>query len=96
MDAMQIISEMDAHIRVCGGKNSDWYFGVAADAMTRLFNEHRVDPYSSWIFRIADDAGIARMVAAAYHKVGCDGVIDTEAGSALAVYAYQKTPKTVP
>jgi hypothetical protein len=96
MDAYQIISEIDSHIHTCGGKKPDWYMGVAADAMHILFKEHGVDPYSSWIFRIADNADIARMVVCAYHKAGYDGSVSIAGPKAVAVYAYLKTAKTVP
>lgn len=93
----QIVAEIDAHMRQCGGRASDWYVGIAANAEDALFSRHQVHRQrDSWIFRQAPSDAIARQVEKAYLDAGHDGGPGGGDASTTFVYAYFKTSTTNP
>ena len=77
---------------------SDFYVGITNDARRRLFDEHHVDKdHQWWIFSAADNEDIARQVEQHYLKSGMRGSFGGGKGdgSAIYVYSYVVTPKTV-
>lgn len=92
-----IINDINAYMQKCGGKASDWYVGIAADARARLFNDHCVNEKTdAWIYRQADTSTMARSVEDAYHKSGHDGGPGGGDNSTVFVYAYRKGSHTDP
>lgn len=95
--AQQIIAEINAYMKQCGGSNRDWYVGIAANARERLFNDHRVtEKGGSWIYRQATSTDVARSVEKAYLDAGCDGGPGGGDEDTDFVYAYLKTASTSP
>jgi hypothetical protein len=95
--AQQIIADINAHMKQCGGTKKDWYVGIAADARKRLFTDHQVDEKKdSWIIRAADSSAIARAVEKAYIDSGHDGGPGGGDSSTIHVYAYLKRSHTDP
>ena len=93
----QIIADIDAYMSQHGGKNPDWYVGIATDARRRLFDEHKVlEKGGAWIYRLAVTTDIARQVEKAYLAAGCDGGTGGGDEGTDYVYAYKKTPATEP
>ena len=57
----KITKDIIDHIENNGGKPSNWYIGIAADARTRLFSDHNVrEKGDAWIFREAANHETAR------------------------------------
>lgn len=94
-----IIKEFDAHMKKSGCRYySDFYVGITNDARRCLFDEHHVDKdHQWWIFSAADNEDIARQVEQHYLKSGMRGSFGGGKGdgSAIYVYSYVVTPKTV-
>lgn len=94
-----IIKEFDAHMKKSGCRYySDFYVGITNDARRRLFDEHHVDKdHQWWIFSAADNEDIARQVEQHYLKSGMRGSFGGGKGdgSAIYVYSYVVTPKTI-
>ena len=94
-----IIKEFDAHMKKSGCRYySDFYVGITNGARSRLFDEHHVDKdHQWWIFSAADNEDIARQVEQHYLKSGMRGSFGGGKGdgSAIYVYSYVVTPKTV-
>ena len=96
-NAQQIIADINAYMKQCGGYNADWYVGIAAKPTERLFNDHRVsEKDDQWIWRRADSHGVARAVEKAYIDAGCDGGPGGGDASTDCVYAYRKSGRTDP
>jgi len=95
--AQQIIADINAHMKQCGGTNASWYVGIASDANARLFNDHSVDKVKdSWIFRQATAHQVARTVEKAYLDAGHDGGPGGGDDDTTYVYAYLKSTRTDP
>lgn len=95
--ASQIINDINAHMRSCGGKASDWYVGIAADPRDTLFNRHGVTEQGGiWIYRQATSDSVARQVEKAYLDSGHDGGPGGGDASTVYVYAYLKSRGTAP
>lgn len=93
--AQQIINDINTYMKQQGGKNSDWYVGIATDARQRLFVDHSVSETSdSWIYRQATSSEVARSVEKAYLDAGCTGGPGGGDGGTDFVYAYRKTKTT--
>jgi len=56
----EIIEEINAHIKKCGGVYSSWYVGIAANAKERLL-AHKVDK-EAYIYRTASSSQDARQI----------------------------------
>lgn len=95
--AEQIISDINAYMKACGGNNSDWYVGIATDARQRLFDDHAVSEKDGcWIYRQATSSDVARSVEKAYLDAGCDGGPGGGDDGTDYVYAYKKARDTNP
>jgi hypothetical protein len=95
-DWQSVISEIDAHMGKSNIVNSGWYVGITSDIEERLFGAHQVPRKNHWfIYRRANNAAEARAIEAAYHKVGCKGCTGGGDHTAVYVYAYVITAKTV-
>lgn len=93
----KIIADIDAYMGHHGGRNADWYVGIAADPKDRLFNCHGVaEKGGAWIYRQADTSDIARDVEQAYVRSGHDGGQGGGDRSTVYVYAYLKDRGTNP
>lgn len=91
----QIIEELAAHVRSCGGSYSSWYVGVASKPRERLFNDHNVSEQNgSWIFRTCASSGDARMLEKHFLDKGMQGGGGGGDYSTTAVYAYKITSST--
>jgi hypothetical protein len=92
----QIVADLLAHMRLCGGLMRDWYVGIAADARDRLFSGHGVKQVTdSWIFRLAHSHLDARAVEEYFHKtIGTRGGPGGGDASTCSVYAYRIAPHT--
>jgi hypothetical protein len=98
MDKNQIILDISSYMRSWGGLARDWYVGIASDARTRLFIEHRVDENSGkWIYRIAESATEARDIEKHFlDEIGTDGGPGGGDWTAKQIYAYKKTALSKP
>jgi len=96
MQKQIVISEILAHIRLCGGGYPDWYVGIAAEPKDRLFNSHGVRQGDAWIHRECDSSAAAREVEAYFVKtLGAAGGPGGGDYSTTHVYAYKIAPHTV-
>lgn len=95
--ANQIVAEIEAHIRKCGGIFRQWYVGIATDARDRLFNDHRVrEKGDAWIFRPAGTHQMARHTEDHFvNRLGTCGGTGGGGGATRTVYAYKIAPHTV-
>lgn len=98
MEKNQIIQEILAYIKQSGGTPREWYVGIARDARSRLFSDHRViEQGGYWIYRPADNNSDARAIENFFlNQFGADG--GPGGGDILStlVYAYRKTALTNP
>jgi len=86
-----------AYIKERGGVYGNWYAGIASDARTRLFTDHKVsEEKGAWIYRTCSDDTAARNVEDDLLKLGCDGESGGGDSSTTQVYAYLKTNSTDP
>ena len=93
--AQQIVDDIVAHARKCGGTLSDWYAGIAGDPRDCLFNRHCVDEEKdAWIHREAANETSARSAETALHEAGFDGGPGGGDASTRFVYAYKKSSHT--
>ena len=91
----QIIADIDAHIRNCGGTYSAWYCGIASDPRQRLFTDHNVDEKNgAWIIRDCGTDTAARRVEEHFLKKGCKGGGGGGDRTTRYVYAYKITNTT--
>ena len=89
-DRNTIISEITAHVTKCGGRYSEWYAGIAADARQRLFSDHAVREGSdAWILRPCGSSGVAREIEKALFSLGMKGGPGGGDYSTDFVYAYK-------
>jgi hypothetical protein len=94
---VQIITDIDAYMKQRGGTNTSWYVGIAADARSRLFNDHRVsETEDTWIYRQAMSSTVARETERAYLDTGHDGGPGGGDDDTTYVYAYLKSRRTNP
>ena len=93
----EAIRQMTAHIHKQGGAYHDWYVGISANTLIRLFNEHKVATQSEWwVYCTVQDAVAARSLEDDLRSLGCDGGSDGGDTSTRQVYAYLKTERTKP
>ncbi|MDD2699835.1 MAG: hypothetical protein PHH36_01225 [Sideroxydans sp.] len=91
----QIIIDINAYMKKCGGTNAGWYVGIATDAKQRLFNDHNVlEKNDSWIYRHAESSDAARAVEKAYLDAGYSGGPGGGDDGTDYVYACRKTRTT--
>ena len=91
-----IISEIDAHMKLSGFTNPNWYVGITSDINERLFGSHNVPRKDHWyIFRRANSDTDARNIESAYHRAGCKGSGGGGEHTTVYVYAYVITTQTV-
>ena len=95
--ANQIVAEIEAHIKNCGGTFRQWYVGIATDARDRLFNDHRVrEKGDAWIFRPAGTHQMARKIEDHFvNRLGTRGGAGGGGNTTCSVYAYRIAPHTV-
>lgn len=96
--AREIVDDIETHVtdRTPNRRRSDWYAGIAADADTRLFNDHKVSKQNGkWICLKASSADVARVAEKALHKLGFDGGPGGGGGDTVFVYAYLKASYTI-
>lgn len=90
-----VASEIDAHIRKCGGPYSAWYVGIAAKPRNRLFVGHNVQQHGdAWIICDAGSEAGARAVEARFLRLGCKGGGGGGDHATQHVYAYKIRPHT--
>ena len=69
-----VISDINDHIKKCGGSYSNWYAGIATDPSDRLFNDHNVDKDNdAWVYRDCGTESAARAVEKHFLNLGCKG-----------------------
>jgi len=91
-----VLQEIKSHIQKRGRGYTAWYAGVASDARSRLFTDHRVDEtHGEWIFRTLNSDAEARIVEEALLSLGCKGASGGGDASSNKVYAYLITATTV-
>ncbi|MDH3975145.1 MAG: hypothetical protein OEV42_12765 [Deltaproteobacteria bacterium] len=90
-----IIVEIKQFMAQNGGRNFDWYCGIAADPGERLFNDHNVDEQKgAWIERDCGNVDIARKMENIFLESGCRGGAGGGDESARFIYVYKITPST--
>lgn len=94
----QIISDFEEHISKSGARYySEWYVGIAADAKSRLFDDHNVSEKNHWwIHRKATSSSIARAVEKYFLDKGADGGPGGGSDNSVHVYGYKKGKQTDP
>lgn len=91
----KIISEIEAHIKKCGGTYSSWYCGIASKPKERLFEDHNVSEKSgTWVYRDATTDTAARSIEGYFLKKGCKGGDGGGDSQSKYVYAYKITSST--
>lgn len=95
--ANQVVAEIEAHIRQCGGTFRQWYVGIAANARNRLFSDHRVrETNDAWIYREAGTHQTARQIEDYFvNRLGTRGGTGGGSAASRLVYAYKIAPHTV-
>ncbi|MYA62929.1 MAG: hypothetical protein F4X94_10210 [Dehalococcoidia bacterium] len=93
----QITSEIEAHIRKCGGTFRQWYVGITSDARERLFSGHKVrENGDAWIHRQAGTHQEARQIEGYFvNQLGTRGGPGGGSTASRSVYAYKITAHTV-
>ena len=95
VSANQVVGEIAAHIRDCGGAYSGWYVGIAAKPRDRLFTDHNVsEKNGSWIIRDAGSDAVARQIEQYFLDRGCKGGPGGGDWDSRFVYAYAITALT--
>ncbi len=70
----RIVSEMEAHMRECGGAYPAWYAGIASRPQGRLFVDHGVrKTLDSYIVKDCGSDTLARQVEQYFLERGCKG-----------------------
>ena len=93
----QAFSDIVAHISKQRGSYSSWYCGVTANVDQRLHEEHKVPRENYWfIVCQCENSNAARLVEDALLKQGCDGGPGGGSDQSVYVYAYLKSPITIP
>ena len=97
MDSKRIISEFQGHLKNSGKRYySDFYVGVSKDAQERMFDQHKVDKNNNWwIYRTALNSEEARVVEKFFLEKGMRGGDGGGDDSAIQVYCYAVSPKTI-
>lgn len=91
----EIVAEITAHISKSGSQYSEWYSGIAADAESRLFDDHNVSREGAWwIYRKANSDDEAREAEAELLELGCKGGGGGGDEDTVFVYAYKITSTT--
>ena len=91
----EIIEEINAHIKKCGGVYSSWYVGIAANAKERLL-AHKVDK-EAYIYRTASSSQDARQIERYFTEtLSTDGGVGGGDEITKMVYAYKKSTTTNP
>ena len=92
----RIINDIAGYIQQSGGDFSSWYVGIAADARSCLFKDHRVDEASGlWIFQNAITENCARNAEQQLlEKFKMQGIAGGAGYTTTSVYAYKVTPST--
>lgn len=97
MIAADIIIDFQGFMQQHGHKPAEWYVGIAADAEHHLFEHHKVNrTFDSWIYRVADNSEIARVVHETCLKWKCQGQSYPGDFRGVAVYAYLRSNNTRP
>lgn len=95
--AQQIYDSIKDYMGKVGRPYYLWYAGIAADAQSRLFDEHRVSMTTgNWVYDKCANNQDARTVEEWLLKLGCDGGIGGGDQTSTQVYAYLKTSNTKP
>ena len=83
---------------VCGGNYESWYVGIAQDARSGLFDDHKVQEDSDlWVTFLATSSQVAREVEDYFvNTLKTDGGSGGGDKDTKAVYAYRKAPHTDP
>ncbi|MEJ5330147.1 MAG: hypothetical protein WHT07_08330 [Desulfobaccales bacterium] len=97
-EQMDIINGILDYMEKVGGDRKSWYVGIAKDAPTRLFDDHRVREYNDhWIYFKADSSQAARNVESFFVKIlKTDGGLGGGDIYSDMVYAYKKGYHTIP
>lgn len=96
--AREIVEKIEAHFRdrTPHLSRTNWYVGIAANARTRLFNDHRVvENGGRWIYEEANSSDVARDAESRLHDLGYSGDSGGGSDNTVFVYAYLKTSDTV-
>ncbi len=97
----EVIADIVAHIKNCGGTLPEWYCGITNDIDERLFGDHNVsktkdaDAYADWIYRGCKNKAVAQSVEKAFLDAMCKGGTGGGASDSSIVYAYRIRPYTV-
>lgn len=91
----EITREIADYVQRCGGSQSSWYAGIAADPRQRLFNDHNVNEKSGhWTYRKCASSAEARDIEDSFVKGGMKGGPGGGDGDTTYVYAYKITSST--
>ena len=93
-----VIADILAHIKNCGGMLDGWYCGITNDTNERLFEDHKVPETkgaASWIRCRCKSKADAQFVEKAFLDAGCKGGTGGGKPDSVFVYAYAITPYTV-
>lgn len=95
-DEFQIAQKIIRHIETHGGEFNRWYVGITSDVKLRLFSTHNVNHDNDWTYENAKTQAMAeevvKYIMENYKTRGGFGGGD---GSAISVYAYKITPRTI-
>jgi hypothetical protein len=95
-DMNTIFTEIKSYVAKNGGRYSEWYAGIAANAKKRLFSDHAVRESSdAWIFWPCGSSGVARDIENALFNLGMKGGPGGGDYSTDFVYAYKIAGHTV-
>jgi len=88
--------EIKEHIDKSGYPYSEWYVGISDDPEDRLFNDHKVEKKSWWIYRECFNSEAARRVEEyLINTLGTKGDVGGGDEKSIFVYAYKITNSTV-
>jgi hypothetical protein len=94
--AQEIIADINAHLTKSGKTADRWFVGTTGDIEGRVFRRHRVPRQNHWfIYRRALNHTDATAIARAYQKAGFNGWESGADETAVFIYAYLITPRTV-
>lgn len=92
MTKAEIKRDITTFVLQNGSGKYGWYVGIAAYPKDRLFNEHMVSEYGTWIYRPADTEKIARDAEVELlEELNAKGAPGGGSNSTTWVYAYQIT-----
>jgi hypothetical protein len=92
----KIYEDIKTYITQKGEPLGKWYVGSTSDVYQCLFVEHRVSEQQDlWIYKQCTSTQSAKNVKMTLMKLGCEGRTGGWDESNV-VYAYLKTPDTIP